>query len=67
MALIQGLDPSVVDLERWSGGTLVFDEGHHAAAGTWQELIRRIAPRFHFYLSAVPFRSGGDQAVLDAL
>lgn len=66
VALIQSL-PERVDLERWSGGTLVFDEGHHAAAGTWQETIRRIAPRHHYYLSAVPFRAGRDQVVLDAL
>ena len=67
VALIQGLDPERVDLSRWAGGTLIFDEGHHAAASTWQDLIRRIEPRYHFYLSAVPFRSGSDQAVLNAL
>lgn len=66
-ALVQSLDPDQVDLARWSGGTLVFDEGHHAVARTWLDLIRRIDPRHHFYLSAVPFRSGADQVVLDAL
>lgn len=66
-ALVQSLDPAATDLSRWSGGTLVFDEGHHAVARTWLDLIRRINPRHHYYLSAVPFRSGGDQVVLDAL
>ena len=66
-ALVQSLDPEAIDLSRWSGGTLVFDEGHHAVARTWLDLIRRINPRHHFYLSAVPFRSGSDQVVLDAL
>jgi superfamily II DNA or RNA helicase len=67
VALVQALPSDDESLEPWRGGTLVFDEGHHAAAGTWQELIRRLAPRNHYYLSAVPFRSGRDQAVLDAL
>lgn len=66
-ALVQSLDQDGADLTRWSGGTLIFDEGHHAVARTWLDLIRRIDPRHHFYLSAVPFRSGSDQVVLDAL
>jgi len=67
IALIQSLEAGGTELEPWVGGTLVFDEGHHAAASTYQELIRRLSPRFQFYLSAVPFRSGSDQAILDAL
>jgi len=67
VALIQSFDAGNGDLSIWSSGTLVFDEGHHAAASTYQEMIRRLSPRFQFYLSAVPFRSGSDQAILDAL
>ncbi len=66
VALIQSLLAGV-DLSPWRGGTLVFDEGHHAAAASWQEALRRLAPRYPFFLSAVPFRTGADQAVLDAL
>lgn len=67
VALIQALTQDTVDLAPWRGGTLVVDEGHHAAATTFQALIRRIEPRNHYYLSAVPWRAGDDQAVLDAL
>jgi superfamily II DNA or RNA helicase len=67
VALIQSLDDERLDLSPFSGGTLVFDEGHHAAATTYQELIRRVDPRYRFFLSAVPFRSGDDQVVLEAL
>jgi len=67
VALIQSLDPTETDLSAWKDGVLVFDEGHHAAAGTYQELIRRLSPRYQYYLSAVPFRSGSDQVILDAL
>ncbi len=67
VALVQALDAGGHDLERWRGGTLVFDEGHHAAAASYLAVIRRVDPRYHFYLSAVPVRTGRDQAVLDAL
>jgi superfamily II DNA or RNA helicase len=67
VALVQALQPEPAALAPWRGGALVFDEGHHAAAATYQELIRRLEPRYHYYLSAVPFRSGADQVVLDAL
>lgn len=67
VALIQALEAGKVPLDRWHGGLLIFDEGHHAAAATFLDAIGRIAPRYHFYLSAVPERSGSDQAVLDAL
>ncbi len=67
VALVQALEPHRRAVERWRGGVLVFDEGHHAAAVTCLDLIRAVAPRYHFYLSAVPFRSGADQVVLDAL
>ncbi len=67
VALAQSLTGGDVDLTPFEGGTLVWDEGHHAAAQSWQSLIRRIAPRYHYYLSAVPYRNGGDQVVLDAL
>jgi superfamily II DNA or RNA helicase len=66
VALAQSLRAGV-DLEPWNGATLVFDEGHHAAASSYVDLVRRIAPRHAYYLSAVPFRSGPDQVVLDAL
>lgn len=68
VALVQSLSGGAVDLSPWRGGTLVFDEGHHAAARTYRETIRRIEPRYHYYLSAVPFRTSRcDQAVLEAL
>lgn len=67
VALIQSLDKGGADLDPWRHGTLVFDEGHHAAAGSYQDLIRRLEPRYQYFLSAVPFRTGSDQAVLDAL
>ncbi|UCF68564.1 MAG: DEAD/DEAH box helicase [Acidobacteriota bacterium] len=71
VALVQSLrrrlHNDVVDLSPWHGGTLVFDEGHHAAATTYVELIRAIDPCYAYYLSAVPFRAGADQIVLDAL
>lgn len=55
------------DVSRWQEGVVVFDEGHHAAAFTWFQLLRRVRARFNFFLSAAPFRERGDQAVLDAL
>ncbi len=67
VALVQSLEADRVDLDPWRGGALIFDEGHHAAAASYFDVIRRADPRFHFYLSAVPVRSGQDQAVLDAL
>jgi superfamily II DNA or RNA helicase len=68
VALVQSLWSREIDLTAWRGGTLVFDEGHHAAAKTYRETIQRIEPRYHYYLSAVPFRSTrGEQAVLEAL
>jgi superfamily II DNA or RNA helicase len=66
-ALAQSADSPTIDLSPWRGAVLVFDEGHHAAARTYLDLVRRVDPRYHFYLSAVPFRSGADQVVLDAL
>ncbi len=67
VGLVQGVPLDGPFLSPWSGGTLVFDEGHHAAARTFLQLVRTVAPRHHFYLTAVPFRAGGDQVVLDAL
>lgn len=64
-ALVQSLRGR--DLARWRDALCVFDEGHHAAAATYQDAVRRIRPRYLFGLSAVPFRSGSDQAILDAL
>lgn len=66
-ALAQSVDRGAFDLTPWRGAVLVFDEGHHAAARTYLDLVRRVDPRFHYYLSAVPFRAGADQVVLDAL
>ena len=59
VGLVQGVALDAPFLARWSGGTLVFDEGHHAAARTFLKLVRTVAPRHHYYLSAVPFRTGG--------
>jgi superfamily II DNA or RNA helicase len=67
VALVQSLESDKVDLSPWRSGVLVFDEGHHAAARTYTDLVRRVSPRYHFYLSAVPFRRGADQVVLDAI
>lgn len=66
-ALVQSLESEKVDLTPWRNGALVFDEGHHVAARTYTDLVRRVNPRYHFYLSAVPFRRGADQVVLDAI
>ena len=55
------------DLQRWRNGVMIWDEGHHAAAPSYLELVKQIDARFNFFLSAVPFRSGDDQVVLDAL
>lgn len=67
VALAQSLVGADADLKPFRGGTLIWDEGHHAAAQSWQSIVRRVAPRYHYYLSAVPYRNGGDQVVLDAL
>jgi superfamily II DNA or RNA helicase len=67
VGLVQGVALDAPYLSQWKGGTLVFDEGHHAAARTFLKLVRTVAPRHHYYLTAVPFRTGGDQVVLDAL
>ncbi len=67
VGLVQGVALDAPYLTQWKGGTLVFDEGHHAAARTFLKLVRTVAPRHHYYLTAVPFRTGGDQVVLDAL
>jgi len=67
VALIQSMTSPDTDLAMWRGGAMIFDEGHHAAAASYQDLIRRIEPRYAYYLSAVPFRSGLDQAILSGL
>lgn len=67
VALVQALTRPGTELDRWRDGVLVFDEGHHAAAPGNLALLRRIGARYNFFMSAVPFRSGADQAVLDAL
>lgn len=67
VGLVQGVALDAPYLSQWNGGTLVFDEGHHAAARTFLKLVRTVGPRHHYYLTAVPFRTGGDQVVLDAL
>lgn len=67
VALAQVLARPGEDVSRWADGVLVFDEGHHAAATTYARLVRRVRARYNYFLSAVPFRQGGDQAVLDAL
>jgi superfamily II DNA or RNA helicase len=67
VALPQVLARPEEDVGAWQDGVVVFDEGHHAAAFTWFQLLRRVRARFNFFLSAAPFRERGDQAVLDAL
>jgi superfamily II DNA or RNA helicase len=67
VALPQVLARAQEDVGPWHEGTLVFDEGHHAAAYSWFNCVRRVRARFNFFLSAAPFRERGDQAVLDAL
>ena len=66
VALVQGLRRRS-DLARWRDGLLVFDEGHHSAAPAWLATIRQLHPSHAYFLSAVPFRTGDDQAILDAL
>lgn len=67
VALVQSLQGNHHPLEAWRNGCVVFDEGHHGCAPTYLSLLRRIDARYNFFLSAVPFRSGGDQELLDAL
>ncbi len=67
VALIQALSNGHVELSRWRNGCLVFDEGHHACAPTFLQAVRGVGARYNYFLSAVPVRSGADQAVLDAL
>lgn len=67
VALIQALSGPYVDVTPWKHGCMVFDEGHHACAPTYLRTIRAINARYNYFLSAVPFRSGRDQYVLDAL
>ncbi len=38
---------------------IVWDEGHHAAAGTWGKLIARWPNAFHLYVTATPERLDG--------
>jgi superfamily II DNA or RNA helicase len=67
VALVQSLRPGI-DLRPWQNGALIFDEGHHATAPSFLDVIRRVRPAWLYCLSAVPFRrSKGDQAVLEAL
>lgn len=67
VALIQALSGPFVDLSPWKQGCMIFDEGHHACAPSYLRTIRAVDARYNFFLSAVPFRSGRDQHVLDAL
>lgn len=67
VALVQALDPSRIDISPWHDGTVVFDEGHHAAAPTYLDLITRLSPGHAYFLTAVPYRTGEDQLVFDAL
>jgi superfamily II DNA or RNA helicase len=67
VALPQVLARPEEDVGPWQEGVVIFDEGHHAAAFTWFQLLRRVRARFNFFLTAAPFRERGDQAVLDAL
>jgi len=67
VALVQALGRGI-DLAPWQNGALIFDEGHHAVAPSFLNVIRRVRPAWLYCLSAVPFRrSESDQAVLDAL
>jgi len=67
VALVQSLARPSVDLTPLKYGTLIFDEGHRSAAPQFLDAVKRLSPRYSYYLSAVPFRSGHDQNVLDAL
>jgi superfamily II DNA or RNA helicase len=67
VALAQVLARPEEDVDAWKEGTLVFDEGHHAAAFSWWNLIRKVRARHNYFMTAVPHRSGRDQVVLDAL
>ena len=66
VALVQALDPERDELDRFSGGAVFFDEGHHACALVWSELIRRLSPAAFYCSTSVPYRVH-DQVVLDAL
>ena len=67
VALIQALSGPYVDVTPWKHRCMIFDEGHHACAPSYLRTIRAIDARYNYFLSAVPFRSGRDQHVLDAL
>lgn len=67
VALVQALAREGEPLGDWRDGVLVFDEGHHAAAASYLQLVRGVGARHNYFLSAAPYREAGDQAVLDAL
>jgi superfamily II DNA or RNA helicase len=67
VALVQALARQEEPAARWRDGVLVFDEGHHAAATSYFQLVRHVGARHNYFLSAAPYREAGDQVVLDAL
>lgn len=67
IAIAQAITQGSSDLEPWKDGVMIWDEGHHAAAPSYLDLLKRIDARYNFFLSAVPYRSGEDQVVLDAV
>lgn len=67
VAIAQAMTGGSERTGRWKNGVLVWDEGHHAAAPSYLELIKQVDARFNFFLSAVPYRAGDDQIVLDSV
>lgn len=70
IAMVQTLGRLAPDHDFWrvandTFGTLIHDEGHHAAANTWVYLNELLAQRFRWNLTATPERKDGMGFLLD--
>jgi superfamily II DNA or RNA helicase len=57
LSTIQGISRSVQEVSSLNFDYLVVDEVHHAAAQTYQTLLKKMIPKFLLGLTATPFRS----------
>ena len=58
-ASIQSLARGIGDLDPNSWDMVVIDEFHHAAASTYDELLKHVKPRYLLGLTATPERADG--------
>ncbi len=63
-ASVQSLQNRIDDIDPSGFDVVIIDEFHHAAASSYERLLKRLRPRFLLGLTATPERTDG-QSVLD--